>query len=675
VSGHNDDITQILDTLGRLKDRVHELEDVSASAPVAGGRLDTLVLLRAGVAELDGLTRAADFPPVFARLASRAGLRMLVLKQWRSGLQVVAERNVVLPDEAKQRRPDGRAPIPTDGEDLFTVVARDRQVYAGPVPIKVFPLDLTLLLGRGATDRRIVVLPLPARERWSTFVYLDGGPEQEAVLAVAEFLARHAVDRLRLLQRGEVVPEGEVAALLKQELHRRRDRLQQSAADVAELGDGPPEAAAPATHGAERTAAGQPRRPGPLPEHVREGQDAAESLAWVHRSDEASATFAAAAPRDWIVAADPGPERASTAGAPTAPGSATPAEAAPTATSGGEGSSRGAPAPAIDLAGLPQAAVRAGQAQAEADAIVRAWEEAVLGGPVRHPEPLVLAAPPSTPRDPADILHQSGDLPAMPKAALHILSVIEDPRTTATRLEKAVAMDQALTAKILRIANSPFYGAVREINTVSEAIVRLGFVTIRNWTLVTATKSVFLGAGAGVLFQKIWRQSVLSAMAAQLVAQSVRRAEPETVFVGGLMQNIGQLVLARSQPELFQQVLTISAAEALPYHVVEQELLGFDHGDLGALLIKEWNLSEDLEQAVRWHHRLEHPDVQCRDLAALVALGEEVAACTGSGEVDADADAGWEHSPAARVLGLSAQLCQRLRGQAAELTLDPGLFT
>jgi HD-like signal output (HDOD) protein len=324
---------------------------------------------------------------------------------------------------------------------------------------------------------------------------------------------------------------------------------------------------------------------------------------------------------------------------------------------------------------MPASAVRAGQAQAEADAIVQAWEDAVLGGPAQHAAVGVATQPASAPRDPAEILHQSGDLPAMPRAALHILSVIEDPRTTATRLEKAVAMDQALTAKILRIANSPFYGAVREISTVSEAIVRLGFVTIRNWTLVTATKSVFLGAGAGVLFQKIWRQSVLSAMAAQLVAQTVRRAEPETVFVGGLMQNIGQLVLARSQPELFQQVLTISAAEALPYHLVEQELLGFDHGDLGALLIKEWNLSEELEQAVRWHHRLDHPDVQCRDLAALVALGEEVAACTGSADVEDEDTSSWHRSPAAIALGLSSELCQRLRGQATELTLDPGLFT
>jgi len=261
---------------------------------------------------------------------------------------------------------------------------------------------------------------------------------------------------------------------------------------------------------------------------------------------------------------------------------------------------------------------------------------------------------------PEMVLSQSGELPALPKAACHIMAVIEDPRTTATKLESALAMDQALTAKVLRIANSPFYGAVREIKTVSEAIVRLGFVSIRNWTLVTAARSVFLAPGAGILYQKIWRQSVMSAMAGQLVAQVVGKADPEAVFIGGLMQNIGQLVLARSHPELFLEILTESTEQGRPYHIVEQERLGFDHGDLGALLIKEWNLSQDLEEAVRWHHKFEAEGASNKQVAALIALGEEIA-LTASGEdevrpeLDSDDDDSSQFflSAAARYLGQS----------------------
>lgn len=629
MPGPNHDLDQIIVTLGRLKDRVGQLD--AAEAPHRRGEQsetclrmssDALNLLRVGQAELDALQRPIDFPAFFLRLAARTGLRMLFLKQWRSGLQVCAECNLSMPPEAKSRRPDGKAPIPSEPDDLFAAVARERQVYAGPVPIKDFPVDLTLLLGRDAQDRRIIILPLPARDHWSTFIYLDGERGRESSLAVAEFLARHAVDRLRLLQSGELMPEGEVAAMLKKELHRRRSRLR-SHVNLDDQHLGVEHECPEHTEGdGSDNQADAPRQ---------DGERHSVDLEWVHRqAEDDSGRVAAGAGQDDQAAAR------------------------------GEWSSE-----------LPPLARRINQARYEADAIVKAWEDAVLGAPPC--ETTHYDATRATPLLPEDILHQSGDLPAMPKAALHILSVIENPSTTATRLERAVVMDQALTAKILRIANSPFYGAVREIKTVSEAIVRLGFVTIRNWTLVTATKSVFLGAGAGLLYHRIWRQSVLSGMSAQLVAQAMRRPEPETVFVGGLMQNIGQLVLARSHLDLFQQVLMISSEERMPYHLVEQELLGFDHGDLGALLIKEWNLSEELEQGVRWHHRLDHPDVQCRELAAMIALGEEIAACTSNAN---ESDDGLHHgnSRAAGVLGISAQVFQRLQTEARNLSIDPGLF-
>jgi HD-like signal output (HDOD) protein len=613
VSGQRNDINHLLATLGKLKGRVEDLGAQIGTAvgdapgdPGAGDHVDAMTLLRSTLAELDEVERPADVPAVFRRLADRTGLRLLILKRWRSGLQVVGEHNIELPEEARHKLPNGRAPIPCGADDIFTLVGRDQQVYAGPVPIKAFPTDLTLLMGRGSQDRRVVIAPLPSQQRCSTFLYLDGEPALDGYLSVVEFLARHALNRMRLLQLGDLPRPDAVNDVLKHELHRRHQR------------QGQPAAVEPPSLG-RRT----PCRP------VRD-QVADIDVDWL--TDEAPAEA--------------------------------PAERAPEP---------------IELS-IPQpgAAVRsahlASEARAEADAIVEAWEEALLGGARAAHDPSLVRGVPSTPMDPAAILHESSDLPAMPKAALHILSVIDDPRTTATRLERAVAMDQALTAKILRIANSPFYGAVREIKTVSEAIVRLGFVTIRNWTLVTATRSVFLGAGATPLFHKIWRQSVLSAMAAQLVSQSLRRGEPETVFVGGLMQNIGQLVLARSHLDLFQQVLTISAEEQLPYHVVEQELLGFDHGDLGALLIKEWNLSEDLEQAVRWHHRLDHPDAQCAELAAMVALGEEVAACSGSADFGDGSEESWGPSLAAIKLGVTPDLLRRLRSQARDLSIDSSFF-
>jgi HD-like signal output (HDOD) protein len=305
--------------------------------------------------------------------------------------------------------------------------------------------------------------------------------------------------------------------------------------------------------------------------------------------------------------------------------------------------------------------------------------------PVEAGQPGTARPPKQSDMTPESILHHSGELPALPKAACHIMAVIEDPGTTATKLEHALAMDQALTAKVLRIANSPFYGAVREITTVSEAIVRLGFVAIRNWTLVTAARSVFLSPGAGMLYQKIWRQSVMSAMAGQLVAQALGRGNPDTVFIGGLMQNIGQLVLARSHPELFQEILSDSAERELPYHIVERGRLGFDHGELGALLIQEWNLSRDLEEAVRWHHRFGDEAASESRLSAMIALGEEIALCTSGNEetterlvtaegepVQGPAD---DLSEAASFLEVTPETLAELETKAAGLKIDPHFFS
>jgi HD-like signal output (HDOD) protein len=437
-------------------------------------------------------------------------------------------------------------------------------VYSGPVPAQHFPLDLTLMLGKGSRERSIVLVPLASQSHWNTFLYIDAGSADDEVLAAVEILARYAVSRMTLLQVDQPRARGRVREILDTELARRRRAGEQDAGS-ADVSPADADRAAP-----ESKAPPQQATPSPLP-------PALEALL-------AEETTAAA----------------------------------------GQSSVRGA--------------------------------ELVSGR-----------------LTPEAILKHSGELPALPRAAAHIMAVIEDPRTTATSLEKALAMDQALTAKVLRIANSPFYGAVREIRTVSEAIVRLGFVAIRNWTLVTATRSIFLTPGSGMLYRNIWKQSVMSAMASQLVAQAARDREPESVFVGGLMQNIGQLILARSNPELFQEILNESARMERPYHEVERSRLGFDHGELGAMLIREWNLSAELEAAVRWHHRFDHPAAENSRVAAMIALGEEIAACSGA-VGDEKPDAVPAVGEASRFLEISATQLSELHEQARELHIDPHFF-
>ncbi len=649
------ELQDILGTLDNLRARVEAMSAArpAPEQPVAAtaeptvtertlarepGGLDAAqtAMLLGGLGRMNGLHQQREFVEFFCRLARQSGLRLLLLKRWTSGLQVYHEEGVKLPEEARKKRSDGRAPIPLAKGDIFVSVAEETTVYAGPVPARNFPLDLTLMLGRGAKDRRIIILPLPSQGHWNTFLYLDGDDGDGPWLVLAEVLARYALSRMYLLEKGVHLREGRVDAILKSELARRGEARRSRV--VRE------EAPAPAQ------AATRPAVPEKLPaqehqEHPAPARPETEAAA----VDEDTFAMIEQALRGGRKTSSPPPSE------PPAGPVADPV-AGPVAAPGAEA----AAGPVAD----PDAEAAAGPAEA-AD-MTAACPLPSAGFKQLRPE---------------DILHHSGELPALPKAACHIMAVIEDPKTTATRLERALAMDQALTAKVLRIANSPFYGAVREIKTVSESIVRLGFVAIRNWTLVTAARSVFLAPGAGILYRKIWQQSVMSAMAGQLVAQEARLRDPETVFIGGLMQNIGQLVLARSNPEFFQEILLESTSTGKPYHVIERNLLGYDHGELGALLIREWNLSPDLEEAVRWHHRFDDPRAKNARIAAMIALGEEIAWCSGAAAEGADADGQDQEgqeipvSKAARFLGFSAEKIASLTAQAASLKIDPHFFS
>ncbi|HPF71780.1 MAG TPA: HDOD domain-containing protein [Candidatus Krumholzibacteria bacterium] len=592
------------------------LQAAALDRAAAGDGPDVMPMLRKGLEELGALGQVKEFPIWFVRFAERTGLRVLLLKRWTSGLQVFLEANIRMPKEAKQKRADGRAPIPSVPGDIFQTVGEEASVYAGPVPAKHFPLDLTIMLGRGSRDRHIVLLPLPAQNHWNTFLYMDSGETSGRALGVAEVLAHYALMRMSLLQKGSVSARSRTGEILRAELARRAElQVKRDRALV-------PEAAA---------------EPSPIPADEIGSQ-------WLDSPTPAAPDPAAAArsrPQAWGGDGADAPEADPFVAGDTS-GDATV-----------EAIEEASPSP------TPRRRTRGLEATAAALPEAPPWDEAARTGRLT----------------PEMIFEHSGELPALPRAAAHIMAVIEDPRTTATSLEKALAMDQALTAKVLRIANSPFYGAVREIRTVSEAIVRLGFVAIRNWTLVTAARSIFLTPGAGMLYRSIWKQSVLSAMAAQLVAQVARGREPESVFIGGLMQNIGQLVLARSHPELFQEILGESSRLQQPYHEVERRLLGFDHGELGALLIREWNLTAELEQAVRWHHRYDHEDAQNARMAAMIALGEEVALCSGAEPDPENPGAMPPPSAAAAFLGVSGAQLAELHRRAQELHIDPHFFT
>jgi putative nucleotidyltransferase with HDIG domain len=197
------------------------------------------------------------------------------------------------------------------------------------------------------------------------------------------------------------------------------------------------------------------------------------------------------------------------------------------------------------------------------------------------------------------------DLVTLPEVALRIASMVDDPTSSAVAIGREISNDAALTARLLRVANSPAFGQDGKIATVSRAIAVLGVRQVRDLTVgITAIRTFDGIANELVTMESFWRQSVLCALAAGHIAARRQGGRNESPFVAGLLHDIGQLVLFNRAPELARQALLMSiyAADEPDLCRCEREVMGFDHGVVGVRLAQKWGLPRVLQECIQFHH-------------------------------------------------------------------------
>jgi HD-like signal output (HDOD) protein len=228
------------------------------------------------------------------------------------------------------------------------------------------------------------------------------------------------------------------------------------------------------------------------------------------------------------------------------------------------------------------------------------------------------------------------DLVTLPEVALRITRMVDDPTSSAADIGREISHDAALTARLLRIANSPVFGQQGKIATIKRAITVLGVRQVRDLTMGITAVHTFDGiANELVTMASFWRHSVLCAVAADQIAAR-RGGRTDSPFVAGLLHDIGQLVIFNRIPELAREALLLSADsiddEGL-YHC-EQQVIGFDHAAVGAALACAWRLPAPLRACIEFHHEpaaaQDHPAE-----AAAVHIASAVAALVEIGSRDA----------------------------------------
>lgn len=214
-------------------------------------------------------------------------------------------------------------------------------------------------------------------------------------------------------------------------------------------------------------------------------------------------------------------------------------------------------------------------------------------------------------------------LPTLPGVAMRIVQVLNDEEASVPDVVNAVQRDPALAAKILRVANSPVYGSRRHVESLPQAVVRLGLRATESlalsFSLVSALK---LQQGGALDYDFYWRRCLLSASAAKYIAAEVRPADSEVGFLASLVQDLGMLVLDKIAPSTYREFPSQSHSRVVAH---ENRLHRLAHPILGAWLIGQWGFSERLQQAVAYSHSpMDLPDGDA-DLVRCVALSAKVA--------------------------------------------------
>jgi putative nucleotidyltransferase with HDIG domain len=203
------------------------------------------------------------------------------------------------------------------------------------------------------------------------------------------------------------------------------------------------------------------------------------------------------------------------------------------------------------------------------------------------------------------IISRLKDLPTLPQVVAKVMQIVSNPMASAADLNEVIAVDQALTAKVLRLANSAYYGFPKEITTIPQAVVILGFNTIRNLALsVSVHKMLFEGRErAHFSPREFWKHSVGVAVASKMLAKRIGFKAEENAFTAGLLHDIGKNFFEQHTLNEYHGVLDTALLGEEPLWKVEQAQLGLDHAQVGAWMAEKWNLPPDLAAAILHHHQ------------------------------------------------------------------------
>jgi len=226
---------------------------------------------------------------------------------------------------------------------------------------------------------------------------------------------------------------------------------------------------------------------------------------------------------------------------------------------------------------------------------------------------------------------------------------VEDPDSSFDDIARIVMNDQGLSARLLRLANSAFYGYPSAVSSIADALTVIGLQQFKNMALSTCIMDMFRGIPPSLVdMKRFWSRSIACGLCARIMALELREANSERFFLGGLMHKIGRLIIYKELPEQSVAILAQHRKRPVHLHHIETEILGFNHADVGAALLRHWKLPASLIELVACYLRPTLARVSVKDVS-LIHLADFITAAlrlghAGDRYASDFSEAAWGHS-------------------------------
>jgi putative nucleotidyltransferase with HDIG domain len=232
------------------------------------------------------------------------------------------------------------------------------------------------------------------------------------------------------------------------------------------------------------------------------------------------------------------------------------------------------------------------------------------------------------------ILAKVGTIETLPAAAAQAVQMLQDPDVAVADVTKIIEHDPGLASNILRLANSAYFGFPRSVNSVRDAIVRLGLKQVTRTIMASAVapmtrrpvKGYDLSAGG------LWEHSLSVAVGVDQLAEVLGIKAPEYAFTAALLHDVGKIALGTFIEVDAGPIMKLAFEEHLPFEVAEQRVLGIDHAEVGAVLLESWHLPVSIVEACRWHHEPERvSDPELKEAVDLIHTADSLSLMCGIG--------------------------------------------